>query len=134
MKVTLNELQRGFVSLGKLANQDMRLKVADQLGRIAKAAESEMKNLEDLRIKLIKRIGNEDAEGNYTVPADAMEAFTAEMTELLDVSVELPGERIKLDSLPDGVRLSAIDLINLDWLLEAEAEKTATEKSNVASA
>lgn len=128
MKLTLNELQRGFVSLGKLANQDLPLKTGYWLGRIAKAAEAEMKNLEDSRIKLVKRIGVEDAEGNYTIPADAMEAFTAEMTELLDVSIELPGERIKLESLPDGVKLSAIDLINLDWLFEVEAgaEKAAT--------
>lgn len=125
MKVTLNELQRGFVSLSKLANQDLPLKTGYWLGRIAKAAESEMKNLEDLRIKLVKRIGNEDAEGNYTIPADAMDAFTAEMTELLDVSVELPGDRINLDSLGEGVKLSAIDLINLEWLFEAEAAKTA---------
>ena len=128
MKLTLNELQRGFVSLGKLANQDLPLKTGYWLGRIAKAAEGEMKTLEDSRIKLVKRLGEEDAEGNYTIPADAMEAFNAEMTELLEVSIDLPGERIKLESLPDGVKLSAIDLINLDWLFEVEAgtEKAAT--------
>jgi hypothetical protein len=128
MKLTLNELQRGFTSLGKLANQDLPLKVGYWLGRIAKTAEAEMKTLEDARIKLVKRLGEDDGEGNYTIPADAMEAFTAEMTELLEVSIELPGERIKLESLPDGVKLSAIDLINLDWLFEVEAgaEKAAT--------
>ena len=128
MKLTLNELQRGFVSLGKLANQDLPLKTGYWLGRIAKASEAEMKTLEDSRIKLVKRLGVEDEAGNYTIPADAMEAFNAEMTELLEVSIDLPGERIKLESLPDGVKLSAIDLINLDWLFEGEAgtEKAAT--------
>jgi hypothetical protein len=128
MNATLNELQRGFISLSKLANQDLPLKTGYWLGRIAKAAEAEMKTLEDARIKLVKRLGNEDAEGNYTIPADSMEAFSKEINELLEESIELPGERIKLDSLPDGVKLSAIDLINLDWLfdVEAGAEKAAT--------
>lgn len=128
MKLTLNELQRGFVSLGKLANQDLPLKVGYWLGRIAKAAEGEMKTLEDSRIKLVKRLGEEDGEGNCTIPADAMEAFNAEMTELMEVSIELPGDKIKLESLGDSVKLSAIDLINLDWLFEGEAgtEKAAT--------
>jgi hypothetical protein len=128
MNATLNELQRGFISLSKLANQDLPLKTGYWLGRIAKAAEAEMKTLEDARIKLVKRLGNEDAEGNYTIPADSMEAFSKEINELLEESIELPGERIKLDSLPDGVKLSAIDLINLDWLFEGEAgaEKAAT--------
>jgi hypothetical protein len=128
MKLTLNELQRGFVSLGKLANQDLPLKTGYWLGRIAKAAEAEMKTLEDSRIKLVKRLGVEDEAGNYTIPADAMDAFSAEMGDLLEVSIELPGERIKLESLGDSVKLSAIDLINLDWLFEAkaDAEKSAT--------
>ena len=131
MKLTLNELQRGFVSLGKLANQDLPLKTGYWLGRIAKAAEAEMKTLEDSRIKLVKRLGEDDGEGNDTIPADAMEAFTAEMTELLEVSIDLPGDKIKLESLPDGVKLSAIDLINLEWLFTAEAD---TEKAATAGA
>lgn len=128
MKLTLNELQRGFVSLGKLANQDLPLKTGYWLGRIAKAAEGEMKTLEDSRIKLVKRLGVEDAEGNYSIKPDSMEDFSREMGELLEVSIELPGDKIKLESLPDGVKLSAIDLINLDWLFEVEAgtEKAAT--------
>lgn len=128
MKLTLNELQRGFISLGKLANQDLPLKTGYWLGRIAKAVEAEMKTLEDSRIKLVKRLGVEDAEGNYSIKPDSMEDFSREMGELLEVSIELPGDKIKLESLGDGVKLSAIDLINLDWLFEVEAgtEKAAT--------
>jgi hypothetical protein len=131
MKLTLNELQRGFVSLGKLANQDLPLKVGYWLGRIAKAAEGEMKNLEDSRIKLVKRLGEEDGEGNWSIKPDSMEDFNREMGELLEVSIELPGDKIKLESLGDSVKLSAIDLINLDWLFEAKAD---TEKSATAGA
>ena len=131
MNVSLNDLQKGFISLSKLAGQDLPIKSSYWLSRLAKAAEAEMKTLEDARIKLVKRLGEDDGAGNYSIPADAMEAFTAEMAELLDVSVELPGDKIKLDSLGDSVRLSAIDLINLDWLFTAEAD---TEKAATAGA
>ena len=131
MNVSLNDLQKGFISLGKLAAQDLPIKSSYWLSRLAKAAEAEMKTLEDARIKLVKRLGEDDGAGNYSIPADAMEAFSAEMNELLAEVIDLPGERIKPDSLGDGVRLSAIDLINLDWLFEAEAD---TEKAATAGA
>ena len=125
MKATFNQLQRGFNSLAKLASQDLPAKHLYWLGPIAKAAETEMKNLEEARIKLVKRLGVEESEGNWTIAADSMEAFSKEINELLEESIELPGDPIKFDSLGEGVKLSAIDLINLEWLFEAEAAKTA---------
>ncbi len=126
MKATFNQLQRGFNSLAKLATQDLPAKHLYWLGRIAKAAEVEMKNLEDARVKLVKRLGVEDAEGNWTIAPDSMEAFSKEMNELLEESIELPGDPIKFDSLGDQVKLSAMDLINLEWLFEVEAVKQAS--------
>ena len=122
MQVTLQSLQDSFLSLGKLASADLPVKKAYWLSKIARAAESELKDMEAQRVKLVQKYGTEDEAGNWSVNEDNVADFAAEFGELLAESVDLPGDKITLDSLGDGLKLSAIDLIKLDWLIETGEE------------
>lgn len=133
MKATLQQIQDGFISLGKLASADLPVKTAYWLKRIAKAAEGEMKQLDEVRVQLVKKYGEEDAEGNVKVKDENLEPFANEFGELLKESIDLPGDPIALDRLGD-VKLSALDLMRLDWLIIDGEGDGSTEAAKGAGA
>jgi len=117
MKITLKQLNESFAPLGKFANDEaLTVKQKYWLSRIAGAAEKEMQTLEKHRTDLVKKHGDEK-DGNWTVPAAKMAAFQAEFDDLLTAEVDLPGDPIKLDTLPEAIKLTALDLTRLEWLI-----------------
>ena len=124
MQITLQQLSDGFVSLGKVASLDLPVKTAYWLKRVAKAAEGEMRQLDEVRVQLVKKYGAEDESGNIAVKPENVEAFAAEFNDLLAETIDLPGDGIALDALGD-VKVSAIDLMRLDWLIKDKDEPQA---------
>ena len=111
-------------SLVKLAAMDLPSKQAYWLKRIVKAAESEVRQAEEVRVQLVKKYGEEGEGGIIVVNTENTEAFTGELNEMLEAEIDLPGDGVTLESLGD-IKLSAIDLMKLDWLITDEA-KAAT--------
>ena len=124
MQITLQQLSDSFIALGKVASLDLPVKTAYWLKRVAKAAEGEMKQLDEVRVQLVKKYGAEDESGNIAVTPENVEAFAAEFNELLAETIDLPGDGIALDALGD-VKVSAIDLMKLDWLITDEPQAAA---------
>ena len=117
MKITLKQLTESFASLGKFANDEaLSIKQKYWLSRIAGAAEKEMQAFEKHRLELVKKHGDE-RDGQWTVPPAKMTAFQAEFDDLLTAEVDLPGDPIKLDTLPEAIKLTALDLTRLEWLI-----------------
>jgi hypothetical protein len=117
MKITLKQLNESFASLGKFANDEsLTIKQRYWLSRIAGAAESEMTRLEKARVEAVKKYG-EAKDGNWNVTPARMPEFEAEMNEALAAEIDLPGDPIKLDALSEAVKLTALDLTRLSWLI-----------------
>lgn len=117
MRITLRQLRDGFESLGKFAQDDaLTIKQRYWLSRIAGAAESEMQRLEKARVNAIKKYG-EEKDGAVSVPPEKMDAFNAEMEEALASEIDLPGDPIRLDTLPEAIKLTALDMTRLNWLI-----------------
>lgn len=117
MKITLKQLTESFASLGKFANDEaLSIKQKYWLSRIAGAAEKEMQSFEKVRLELVKKHGDEKGD-MWTVPPANLESFQAEFDDLLTAEIELPGDPIKLDTLPEAIKLTALDLVRLEWLI-----------------
>ena len=108
--------------LQKLFNAQVPVRTAYKLSKIQKAVAVESERYQNLRMKIIKKFGTKDEQGqlivddngNAKLEDSVIEAVTAEMKELHDLVVELP-EKIKIDDLAN-VQLSATDLSVLDTL------------------
>lgn len=117
MKITLKQLTESFASLGKFASDEaLSIKQKYWLSRIAGAAEKEMQSFERVRLVLVKKYGDEKGD-MWTVPPANLESFQAEFDDLLTAEIELPGDPIKLDTLPEAIKLTALDMTRLEWLI-----------------
>lgn len=134
MKITLSKIytiQQGqsalhpaLIKLG--AESGLPVKTRYWLGRLLDAADAEIKTVEKYRNDLVKKYAGSESQ----VPADRIEAFAAEFSELLDVEIDLPDVSITLDDLRDDSTLTAIDLMALDWIVSAPGQCERTESAS----
>lgn len=107
IEVTVKEIVNGIETINELMTEALPSRAAYQVAKMAKAMSDEYKIFEDMRLKLIKKYGKKDEQGElvidernqYTVPKENMEAFTKEFNELTASKVELLVNPINLDSL-----------------------------------
>lgn len=106
------------------------------LGKQMAVIRKEMAALEAERVKLIERLGveNKDEQGNVTghsiTPgSDAWQQFVAEVEELCEASVEIPGEPLTLADLGE-TEISVVVLDAIGFLLteESKPEKVVSIK------
>lgn len=119
MKITIEQLHSIQVSLGKLLDQDLPIRMAYRMGKLAKTVREELNEFEEARVKLVEKIGEkveEDGKEKISVPKDKMEVFSQELKSLLDEEVDVDFEPIKISDVED-IKLSAIDMANLDKFL-----------------
>lgn len=97
------------------------------LAKSLSAIERELRDVEKVRVGLIKSHGKQDADGQWTVAGDelAMAIFQSEMGKLLQTEVEVPlPTGLKLD---DMCPLTATQLAKvMDLLAEPQEEAPAT--------
>ena len=120
MQVTMRHLVEGWTSLQKLAQVEagngLTIKQAWVIGKVARAAEVEVKQLEELRAKLFQSYGETVGEEQQIKP-EHVKSFTAQMEEMLEQVLHLPGEAIRISELAADLPLSAAHLARLDWLI-----------------
>jgi hypothetical protein len=120
MQITMRQLVDGWQALQKLgtvhAGQGLTLKQAFWIGKLATAGEAEIKQLDALRMKLFEVYG-ETVDDQMRIKGEHIADFTRQVEEMLDSSIDLPGQPIWIDELDDNLPLSAADLVRLNWLI-----------------
>ena len=109
INVKISDLLNGTEALKKLAETQLKAKLAWQVGRILKAADTEIQSFNDTRMELIKKYGEKDEngelitdeKGNCKVMPDGIENFSNELNELINSEVEINANKISIDSLED---------------------------------
>jgi len=112
-------------SLTKLANSDLPVKIAYSLSKTIQKLSVEFKAFDEARNKLFEKYGEEIEEKTKTgqpnrykkIKNENIEEFQKEINKLLDLEVEVDFKKIKVSNL-EKVNLSAIDLTNLEFILE----------------
>lgn len=110
MQIKLGALLAASPALRKLVSADLPVSLAFGLSKSLKAIDGELTAHEEQRQALVKKYGEADDAGNFTVSPDRYEAFFAGLSELNGLEVEVPFTPISVSRLGDDVRLSAVDL------------------------
>ena len=83
----------------KIVNADLPVKVAFELNSIIDEIDEKLDKLEKFRVKLVKKYGEADENGNIRVPKDKAEIFNNEYMELMDSDVDIKPVKIPFETL-----------------------------------
>ena len=111
MKILIRELIQAKPSLIKVLSADLPVKVSYRLSKGIKALNRELEDYEEKRVAILKKYSTEK-EGQWEVDKDKLPDFTKEMTELMNIEIDINAEPVNL-SLIQEIKVSALDLENL---------------------
>lgn len=120
--MNLGELVMAQEALQRLILLEWPAAVSYKVARAARPALAELRSYEEQRIKLVQQFG--ETEGQQTiVKPDKVSEFTAEMSALLQVDVDLEIRTISPDLLDnDEIKIKPADLLLVWFLFEEEDE------------
>ena len=109
IKVKINDLLNSVETLQKLSNQNFKAKLAWQVARLIRAAESELQTFNDTRLNLIRKYGEKDENGdlltdennNYKIIPDKANDCSNELNELANSEVEINANKLDFALLED---------------------------------
>jgi len=129
-KVTLElgALRKISNSIGKIVSADIpNEKVRYRLSKLAKLLTNELTDLEQIRQRLVKELGEKDAEGSLRVTEERETEFNKRFDEIQSESVEVSYVPVDLSGVNLG--LNALDMLNLEpFLDEKYIEKLMTDE------
>jgi hypothetical protein len=119
MTLTLGQLKNSEQALVALSNCLLPIAIAYRISKVLKLIASELTNLEEARQKLVQKYGTEK-DGNIVVSDENIGAFVDEFNPLLSETVEIPFEPFSVDSLPETVNLTPLQLSQLTFFIKEE--------------
>lgn len=126
MRVTNGDIFMAKTALQELIQEPLPVKTAYWLTKLVRKAQEQLRDVEAVRIKLVKELGAADEAGNYTVPRDSenWQAFESAYNELMSETVEIEGLPMEKITLPsnNGLCVSAATLLALDPFINVEVE------------
>jgi hypothetical protein len=117
MTLKLGQLKNSEQALVALSNCTLPIALAYRISKVLKVIASELTDLEETRQKLVQKYGVEQ-DGNVVVTNDNIDAFVEEFNPLLSEDVELPFEPFSIESLPESVSLTPIQLSQLSFFIK----------------
>lgn len=115
MKINLKQIWNAQQSLSKLITQDLELKSSYWINKQAKKLQKELEAINEQRVKLVKKYGEKQKDGNYKVKK--MEPFMKEFNKFLETEIEIELQTIPFEYLKDA-KLSPADFMTLDFLIK----------------
>ena len=117
MKVTLKDLWGARGTLAKLSGMPFRAKTAYRLMKLIDQANKEIEPFAKVRQELFLKYGDQEGE-MVTIKPENVEAFTAELAELENQTVELKFT-VGLDEIEDA-KLTPSEIYDLAFLFTDE--------------
>lgn len=107
--VKFSDLINSTEVLQKLARTELRAKVAWQVSKLLKLAETEMQNFNETRLEVLKKYGEKDENGelitdennNCKIVPSEIANFNNELNELLNTQIEINANKLDIDDLDD---------------------------------
>ena len=127
--VKIDTLLNNTELLQKLAGTKLKAKLAWSISRLLKAAEAEIQSFNDTRMNLIKKYGEKDSngdlitddKGNCKIENDSTNEFSKELNELIDTTIEINANKIKMELLED-LDFTPSDMAVLEPFVEFDEE------------
>ena len=118
MKLTNRDIYFAHDSMQTLLETKMPVAVSFRLVRTAQEVKSALLSIDQVRLSIVKKYGDEDEGGTITVPQGTARyvSFVEEFDELLDLEVELDIEQVVL---PEELEIEPSVLMALERFVEA---------------
>jgi hypothetical protein len=113
--VTLKQIVDCREALMSLSQQKLPVKPAYDISKIIRKANEHLEHLTKIRLDVISK----HAPQGTTITPEINQDITAELTELLDATVEIPVNRVDLSRI-SGLEISARDIIILEPFVNFE--------------
>jgi hypothetical protein len=113
----LGVLKNSEFALGLLVQKELPIRLAFQLNSILDDVEEHLTRLEEFRVKLVEKYGEENEKGEMVVKKSKLGSFHKEYDELLDTDIDLKPTPIPLSVLEElNIKMS---IKNVDALFKA---------------
>ena len=128
MEITLRQIREAQQGLFKILTYPMSIKLAYRMKKIAGQLSTELKNIEEARLELIKKYGEKikDKDGKETqqlqVPDTKIKQFTDEFESLLDEKIKINIEKIPYDCLEAIEKISPLELSTIELFIAEPVE------------
>lgn len=101
MRLKLREIVENETALNILMEIKFPQKVSFRLSRLKKILLPEIESFNERRIVLAKEYGKQvnETEDKWEIPKDNVPKFNKELNTLLDMEIDIPFEKIKLEEL-----------------------------------
>ena len=126
MKLKLSDISLMSPALTNLIKQeDVKLPVRTsfKLSKIIKTLSNELSSVEETKIKLFKKYGSQNEDGQLQIlpETEEHENFIRELGELMSEEVDLDIKPISIDDLGD-INISVKDMLALSHIIEETAK------------
>ena len=128
IKITNGELVQCVPILQRLTGKELKAKTAWQVAKLVKAADKEVTDYEEARMKLINKYGVKNEDGTvkvdedtkqYVIEDEFKQTFNNEHKELADGIIELPFNKFNVEDF-DNVGFMPAELLMLEPFLNME--------------
>jgi hypothetical protein len=125
IKVSLNDVVNSTQTFNKLMQQPFKGSLAFKIARLARELEKEMQTFNDERMKIIRKYGKKDENGELIVGEDGNVSFendkindlNSEFNSLLETELEINADKLPMDSI-DEFELTPQEIIGLEKFFE----------------
>ena len=127
INVKISDLLNAAEVLQELSKKQLKARLAFDVSRLLKAADAEVTQFNEARMKVIDKFGEKDENGELStdengncriVPANIPD-FNNELNELISAEVELNANKIKMNALED-LDFTPSDMVVLEPFIEVE--------------
>lgn len=130
IKISMSDLLNCTETLQKLSQQELKARLALAVARVLKEAEREIQNFNEVRMNLINKFGEKDADGqlitddngNCKILPEGVETFSKELNDLITTEVEINANKLKLDDL-ENLDFTPSQMAMLEPFLQIDEEE-----------
>ncbi len=117
MKFRLGQIQDMKEPLGRLTNEQLPLKLAFRLNKLVRNMDTNLTEIEEARVGLVKKLGVENAEGGIEIPKDKIPQFQNEFVELMNEEVEIDFTPFNIDDFANA-KVTTQDMLKMSIIFE----------------
>lgn len=125
IKLKLNELLNATDALQTLSKKSLQARPAFQVVRLLKAADKEIQEFNEIRVKVVNQYGDKDENGelitdengNCHIAPEHINEFNKELNDLLNTEIEINANMLSLGDLEE-LEFTPSDLALLEPFIE----------------
>jgi len=121
MKVKLTDVQNAKECMNKLANMDLPISTSYKLSKLIKKLNKEYDDIEEFRVQLIKKYGQEDNEQkNIRVNPDSEEflSFLKEYNEFMETEVDIDIDKLEIKTEELDIKIKSVELLGMEQFVD----------------